>query len=61
MEEQYGKKNAERYLVVSVTEAPAIIWAENFEDALKEVKESAEKDGSRLKDDDIILIQKLDI
>ena len=55
------KENAERYLVVSKTEPPATIWAESFEDALKEVKESAEKDGSRLKDDDIILIQKLDI
>ena len=54
------KENAERYLVVSKTEAPATIWAVDFEDALKEVKESAEKDGSRLKDDDIILILKLD-
>ena len=54
------KENAERYLVVSKTEAPATIWATDFADALKEVKESAEKDGSRLKDDDIILILKLD-
>ena len=54
------KENAERYLVVSKTEAPATIWAADFEDALKEVKESAELDGSRLKDDDIILILKLD-
>ena len=54
------KKNAERYLVVSKTEAPATIWAEDFSDALKKVKESAEQDGSRLKDDDIILILKLD-
>ena len=54
------KENAERYLVVSKTETPATIWAVDFEDALKEVKESAEKDGSRLKDDDIILILKLD-
>lgn len=55
------KENAERYLVVSKTEAQATIWAVDFEDALKEVKESAEKDGSRLKDDDIVLILKLDI
>ena len=54
------KKNAERYLVVSKTEETATIWAEDFSDALKEVKESAEQDGSRLKDDDIILILKLD-
>ena len=54
------KKNAERYLVVSKTEAPATIWAEDFEDVLKEVRESAEKDGSKLRDDDIILILKLD-
>lgn len=54
------KKNAERYLVVSKTEETATIWAEDFADALKEVKESAEQDGSRLKDDDIILILKLD-
>lgn len=58
--EQSAKKNAERYLIVSKTEAPATVYAEDFEDALKEVKESAEKDGSRLKDDDIILILKLD-
>lgn len=54
------KKNAERYLVVSKTELPSTVYAEDFSDALKEVKESAEKDGSRLKDDDIILILKLD-
>ena len=54
------KKNAERYLVVSKTEETATILAEDFADALKEVKESAEQDGSRLKDDDIILILKLD-
>ena len=54
------KKNAERYLVVSKTEAPSTVWAVDFEDVLKEVKESAEKDGSRLKDDDIVLILKLD-
>lgn len=54
------KKNAERYLVVSKTEAPATIWAENFADVLKEIRESTEKDGSRLTDDDIVLILKLD-
>ena len=54
------KKNAERYLVVSKTELPSTVYAEDFADALKEVKESTELDGSRLKDDDIILIVKLD-
>ncbi len=54
------KKNAERYLVVSKTELPSTVWATDFEDVLKEVKESAEKDGSRLKDEDIVLILKLD-
>ena len=54
------KVNAERYLVVSKTELPATIWATDFEDALKEVKESTEKGESRLKDDDIVLILKLD-
>lgn len=54
------KKNAERYLVISKTEAPATIWAENFADVLKEIRESTEKDGSRLTDDDIVLILKLD-
>lgn len=58
--EQMEKKNAERYLVVGKDGRAWTIWAEDFEDALKEVKESAEKDGTGFKDDDIVLILKLD-
>lgn len=54
------KLNGERYLVISKTEAPATIWAEDFQDVLKEIRESAEKDGSKLRDEDIICIMKLD-
>jgi len=55
------KLNGERYLVISKTEAPATIWAENFADVLKEIRESAEADGSKLRDEDIICIMKLDV
>lgn len=58
--EQTGKKNAERYLVVSKVFMPMTVWAESFEDALNEVREAGELDGIVIRDNDILSITKLD-
>ena len=58
--DQSGKKNAERYLVVTSMFMPMTVWAENFSDVLKELQEAAEQDGLVIREDDIISITKLD-
>lgn len=58
--EQFEKKNAERYLVVTKKEMPATVWAEDFADVLREMQERAEQDGIVIRDEDIISITKLD-
>ena len=58
--EQMEKKNAELYLVVGKDGKAWTIWAEDFADVLQELRESEDLDGSTVKDDDIVLILKLD-
>ena len=58
--EQFEKKNAERYLVVTRKEMPSTVWAEDFTDVLRELQERAEQDGIVIRDEDIISITKLD-
>lgn len=58
--EQFEKKNAERYLVVTKKEMPSTVWAEDFADVLREMQERAEQDGIVIRDEDIISITKLD-
>lgn len=57
MEEQYEKKNAERYLVVTKYGMPMTIWAESFADLLDELQQ----DDIVVRDGDIISITKLDL
>ena len=57
--EQSGKKNAERYLVITKSGESATVWAEDFADVLKELDESAEVDAGFSKDD-VKLIMVLD-
>ena len=55
--EQTGKKNAERYLVVTKSLMPMTIWAESFADVLGELQ-----DGDVVvRDGEIISITKLDL
>lgn len=58
--EQSEKKNAERYLVVAKDGTSMSIWAEDFGDVLKEISESAKSDSLGIRDDDIVLIMKLE-
>lgn len=58
--EQSEKKNAERYLVVAKDGTSVSIWAEDFGDVLKEISESAKSDSLGIRDDDIVLIMKLE-
>lgn len=58
--EQFEKKNAERYLVVTKKEMLSTVWAEDFADVLRELQEQAEQDGIVIRDEDIISITKLD-
>lgn len=55
--EQEGKKNAERYLVVTKKGMPITIWAESFADLLDELQQ----DDIVVRDGDIISITKLDL
>ena len=48
--EQSGKKNAERYLVITKSGESATVWAEDFSDVLKELDESAGVDAGFSKD-----------
>lgn len=58
--EQSEKKNAERYLVVAKDGTSVSIWAEDLGDVLKEISESAKSDSLGIRDDDIVLIMKLE-
>lgn len=58
--EQSGKKNAERYLVIAKNGASATVWAEDFDDVLKELKESQEVDAPSFGKEDVKLIMVLD-
>ena len=55
--EQEGKKNAERYLVVTKNAMPMTVWAESFADLLDELQQ----DDIVIRDGDIISITKLDL
>ena len=55
--DQEGKKNAERYLVVTKKGLPITIWAESFADLLDELQQ----DDIVVRDGDIISITKLDL
>lgn len=55
--EQEGKKNAERYLVVTKKGLPITVWAESFADLLDELQQ----DDIVIRDGDIISITKLDL
>lgn len=55
--EQEGKKNAERYLVVTKKGMPITVWAESFADLLDELQQ----DDIVVRDGDIISITKLDL
>ena len=57
MEEQYGKKNAERYLVVMKYGMPMTVWAETFAEVLEELQQG----DVVVRDGDIISITKLDL
>ncbi len=57
MEEQYGKKNAERYLVVTKHGMPMTVWAESCAELLDELQQ----DDIVVRDGDIISITKLDL
>ena len=57
MEEQYGKKNAERYLVVTKHGMPMTVWAETFAELLEELQQGEVV----VRDGDIISITKLDL
>ena len=58
--EQSGKKNAERYLVITKSGESATVWAEDFSDVLKELDESAEVDAPSFNTEDVKLIMMLD-
>ena len=57
--EQSGKKNAERYLVITKSGESATVWAEDWNDVLKELYESAELDAG-FSEDIVKLIMVLD-
>lgn len=58
--EQSGKKNAERYLVITKSGESATVWAEDFSDVLKELDESSEVDAPSFGKDDVKLIMMMD-
>ena len=58
--EQSGKKNAERYCVILKNGETATVWAENYQDVLNELAESAELDGIVVRDEDVRMIMQLD-
>ncbi len=58
--EQSGKKNAERYLVITKSGESATVWAEDWNDALKELDESAEVDAPSFGKEDVKLIMMMD-
>ena len=58
--EQSGKKNAERYLVIAKSGESATVWAEDWNDVLKELDESAEVDAATFGKDDVKLIMMMD-
>lgn len=58
--EQSGKKNAERYLVITATGESATVWAEDWNDVLKELDESSEVDAPTFGKEDVKLIMLLD-
>ena len=55
--DQSGKKNAERYLVVTKHGMHITVWAESFADLLDELQ----ADDIVVRDGDIISITKLDL
>lgn len=57
MEEQYEKKNAERYLVVTKHGMHMTVWAETFAELLEELQQG----DVVVRDGDIISIIKLDL
>ena len=57
--DQSGKKNAERYLVITKSGESATVWAEDFADVLKELDESDAVDAGFSKED-VKLIMVLD-
>ena len=57
--EQSGKKNAERYLVITKSGESATVWAEDWNDVLRELDESAEVDAGSSKED-VKLIMMMD-
>lgn len=58
--DQSGKKNAERYLVITKSGESATVWAEDFADVLKELDESSEVDAPTFGKEDVKLIMLLD-
>lgn len=58
--EQSGKKNAERYLVIAKSGESATVWAEDWNDVLKEIDESAKVDAATFGKDDVKLIMMMD-
>ena len=58
--EQSNKKNAERYLVIAKSGESATVWAEDWNDVLKELDESAEVDAPSFGKDDVKLIMMMD-
>lgn len=58
--EQSGKKNAERYLVITKSGESATVWAEDWNDVLKELDESAVVDAATFGKEDVKLVMMLD-
>ena len=58
--EQSGKKNAERYLVIAKSGESATVWAEDWNDVLKELDESSEVDAAFFGKEDVKLIMMMD-
>ena len=58
--EQSNKKNAERYLVIAKSGESATVWAEDWNDVLKELDESAEVDAPSFGKEDVKLIMMMD-
>lgn len=55
--EQSNKKNAERYLVIAKSGESATVWAEDWNDVLKEIAESAKVDaGFSMEDVKLIIV-----
>lgn len=58
--DQSNKKNAERYMVIAKNGEAATVWAEDWNDVLKELDESSEVDGPTFGKEDVKLIMMLD-